>query len=112
MSWQPTLGARPESGGVRFRVWAHDKRAVEVVLAGSDSRPIPLEKQPDGTFAGLVPGLAARGPLPLPRRRPRPLPRPGLAVPARGRARAVGGHRPDGVRLDRRRLARGHAAPT
>ena len=82
MSWQPTFGALPESGGVRFRVWAHDKRTVEVVLAGSDSRPIPLEKQPDGTFAGLVPGLApgarygylvdGRGPFPDPASRYQP----------------------------------------
>ena len=75
-------------------------------------RAIPLEKHPDGTFDGPRARPRGRGPLPLPRRRPRPVPRPGLAVPARGRARAIGGRRPGRVRLDRRRLARGRVPPT
>ena len=84
--------------------------------AGRRGRPggIGFAADPPGEAAGRDlrrprPRPRARRPLPLPRRRPRPLPRPGLAVPARGRPRAVGGRRPGGIRLDRRRLARGHA---
>jgi maltooligosyltrehalose trehalohydrolase len=82
MSWRPTLGARPEAAGVRFRVWAHDKQTVEVVPAGTDSPAFPLEKQPDGFFTGLIPGLApgarygyrvdGRGPFPDPASRYQP----------------------------------------
>jgi maltooligosyltrehalose trehalohydrolase len=59
MSWQPTLGAWPGDDGVRFRVWAPGKRAVEVVLEGPVPRVIPLGKHADGMFSGLVSGLAA-----------------------------------------------------
>ena len=63
MSWRASLGARPDAdaGGVWFRVWAPDRLGVEVVLEGPGARPraIALEKHPDGTFGGLVPGLGA-----------------------------------------------------
>ncbi|MBV8559020.1 MAG: malto-oligosyltrehalose trehalohydrolase [Planctomycetaceae bacterium] len=63
MSWRASLGARPDAdaGGVWFRVWAPDWTCVEVVLEGPGARPraIALEKHPDGTFGGLVPGLGA-----------------------------------------------------
>ena len=51
-----------------------------------------------------------RDAVPLPARRRGPISRPGLAVPARGPARAVGGDRPRRFPLDRRRLA-GPRAP-
>ncbi|MBV8314653.1 MAG: malto-oligosyltrehalose trehalohydrolase, partial [Planctomycetaceae bacterium] len=63
MSWRASLGARPDAGagGVWFRVWAPDRTGVAVVLEGPGARPraIALEKHPDGTFGGLVPGLGA-----------------------------------------------------
>lgn len=36
MSWQPSIGAQVCDGGVSFRVWAPDRRQVEVVLYAED----------------------------------------------------------------------------
>ena len=55
--WRPTLGAWPEPGGVRFRVWAPDARALSVVFEPPRLRPVALEKFPDGTFGKLVRGV-------------------------------------------------------
>lgn len=52
MSWRPSLGAWPDAEGVRFRVWAPEATRVELVVEGAP-RPVPLEKNPDGTF-GLL----------------------------------------------------------
>ncbi|HUG55136.1 MAG TPA: malto-oligosyltrehalose trehalohydrolase [Vicinamibacteria bacterium] len=54
--WRPSLGAWPEAGGVRFRVWAPARRRVDLVL--EDGPPRPMDKQADGTFHGFVPGLS------------------------------------------------------
>ena len=54
-------GAMPRADGVDFRVWAPDKREVDVVIEGHDPgrRVIHLGKQPDGRFPGSCPGLGA-----------------------------------------------------
>src|SRR4051794_5008610 len=54
--WRPSLGAWPEAGGTRFRVWAPEARAVELVLElrGGDETVVPLARSDDGTFGGLV----------------------------------------------------------
>jgi maltooligosyltrehalose trehalohydrolase len=57
MSWQGSLGAIATSDGTRFRVWAPDRQTVEVVTEGPERASFQLERQPDGTFAGLIPGL-------------------------------------------------------
>ena len=61
MSRELTLGARPGADGVQFRVWAPDRRAIDLVLEGREPglRVIPLAKQPDGMFEVLVPGFAS-----------------------------------------------------
>ncbi len=83
--WQPTLGAVPEEGGVRFRVWAPTATAVEVVPEGprSGASPAALPKQADGYFTALQAGWRAgdryryridgRGPFPDPASRAQPL---------------------------------------
>ena len=48
-----------------------DRRAVEVVPAGSDSRPVPLAKEPDGTLHGPRSPASRPATATLPRRRPR-----------------------------------------
>src|SRR5262245_22941793 len=57
MTWQPSLGAWPEGDGTRFRVWAPPANTVEVIVEGRPSHA--LQKAPDGTFGGLVPGAGA-----------------------------------------------------
>jgi maltooligosyltrehalose trehalohydrolase len=54
------LGATCEEGGVRFRVWAPERRTVEVRVetAGREATH-PLGKDADGFFGGLVAGLGA-----------------------------------------------------
>ncbi len=50
--WEPSLGAWPDRGGVRFRVWAPTATRVDVVLAGGDAQP--LRKAGDGTFSAVL----------------------------------------------------------
>jgi maltooligosyltrehalose trehalohydrolase len=53
MSWKPSLGAWPEGGGVRFRVWAPKASQVFVSLEGVEPfSTVPLWKYEDGTFSG------------------------------------------------------------
>ena len=54
--WRRTLGAWPEPGGVRFRVWAPDATALHVVFEPPRLPPVALEKFSDGTFGALVLG--------------------------------------------------------
>ncbi|MBX7111340.1 MAG: malto-oligosyltrehalose trehalohydrolase [Dehalococcoidia bacterium] len=76
MTWQPRLGAWPEDGGVRFRVWAPDAERVEVEIEGTQRGTLPLQREDGGYHAGLFAGLSAgaryryrldgRGPFPDP----------------------------------------------
>jgi maltooligosyltrehalose trehalohydrolase len=50
------LGATVREDGVLFRVWAPDRRTVEVIADGR--RPLAMTRQSDGTFEALVPGVA------------------------------------------------------
>ena len=59
MSWKPSLGAWPEDGGVRFRVWAPEVQGVAVLLERFGGIPHRLERSADGYFSGLVPGARA-----------------------------------------------------
>jgi maltooligosyltrehalose trehalohydrolase len=46
--------------GVHFRVWAPDRKSVEVMLPGEVTRFIPLHREPnDGYFSALIPGATA-----------------------------------------------------
>jgi maltooligosyltrehalose trehalohydrolase len=46
------VGAEPAGGGVHFRVWAPRRKQVEVAMDGSTV--IPLEREPNGYFSGVV----------------------------------------------------------
>jgi maltooligosyltrehalose trehalohydrolase len=61
MTWKPSIGAWPESDGVRFRVWAPASQTVEVeVLAhGGDSRLIALQRDDAGMFSAHAAGIGA-----------------------------------------------------
>ncbi|HEU5118807.1 MAG TPA: malto-oligosyltrehalose trehalohydrolase [Isosphaeraceae bacterium] len=48
--WQPSLGAWPDQGGTRFRVWAPEMSRLEVVIEGAERQAFPMEKYQDGTF--------------------------------------------------------------
>jgi len=55
------IGAEVAPGGVHFRVWAPERKRIEVVLE-SDSTPAkmyPLEREPTGHFSWFVEGAAA-----------------------------------------------------
>ena len=53
------IGAELVPGGVHFRVWAPERRQVEVVLEGAAGRTAhPLVPEPTGYHSGLLPGLA------------------------------------------------------
>ncbi|MGE0455940.1 MAG: malto-oligosyltrehalose trehalohydrolase [Vicinamibacteria bacterium] len=57
-AWAPRLGAVPEPEGVRFRVFAPDPRRIELLLEAPGGETVhPLAREPDGCFAGFVPGL-------------------------------------------------------
>jgi maltooligosyltrehalose trehalohydrolase len=59
-TWAPRLGAGIEAGGVRFRAFAPDRRRVELVIEGAGVASVHgLAHEPDGCFAGFVPGLRA-----------------------------------------------------
>jgi maltooligosyltrehalose trehalohydrolase len=81
LAYRPALGAWLEEGGARFRVWAPTRESVQLELDGS-ATPVALEKQDDGSFVGLVPGVQAgrryrylvdgKGPFPDPASRFQP----------------------------------------
>jgi maltooligosyltrehalose trehalohydrolase len=54
------LGAWPEQGGIRFRVWAPERQRVDVVLdaGGPHARTLQLERSSDGTHSVLAEGSA------------------------------------------------------
>lgn len=57
--WTPSLGAWPEDGGTRFRVWSPESTNVELLVerAGAPTTAVPLARGDDGTFSALVPGV-------------------------------------------------------
>ncbi|HZT75816.1 MAG TPA: malto-oligosyltrehalose trehalohydrolase [Vicinamibacterales bacterium] len=62
-AWQPSIGAWPDFGGVRFRVWAPEHDRVDVVFwryGAETSRR--LERQTDGSHSAWVPGIEAGTP--------------------------------------------------
>ncbi|HJU06706.1 MAG TPA: malto-oligosyltrehalose trehalohydrolase [Nitrospiraceae bacterium] len=56
--WRLDLGADVQPGGVHFRVWAPRRKRVEVLLE-EVGQAIPLEKNEDGYFTGLIPNAKA-----------------------------------------------------
>jgi maltooligosyltrehalose trehalohydrolase len=54
--WSPQLGAWPADGGFQFRVWAPERRRVELVLhpGSSAEGAFPLERVSDGFYTGFV----------------------------------------------------------
>jgi maltooligosyltrehalose trehalohydrolase len=56
--WRLDLGAEPTHDGVSFRVWAPQRKTVEVILE-SEGRTIALEPQSDGYFSAMIRGLGA-----------------------------------------------------
>jgi maltooligosyltrehalose trehalohydrolase len=56
------VGAEVTADGVNFRVWAPERRQVEVVLAEGLEKlaPIPLEPEANGYFSGMVETARAR----------------------------------------------------
>jgi maltooligosyltrehalose trehalohydrolase len=61
MSWELPIGAQPDAGGTRFRVWAPAARSVAVVLfEGERAGPAHrLEQEADGYFSAHLPGVGA-----------------------------------------------------
>jgi maltooligosyltrehalose trehalohydrolase len=53
------VGAEVVSEGVHFRVWAPERRQVEVVLEGTTSEGWPLEAEADGYYSTFVPQVQA-----------------------------------------------------
>jgi maltooligosyltrehalose trehalohydrolase len=56
--WRLDLGADLTHEGVSFRVWAPEKKTVEVILE-NDGRSVALEPQSDGYFSAMTGGLGA-----------------------------------------------------
>jgi maltooligosyltrehalose trehalohydrolase len=53
------VGAEPQpGGGVHFRVWAPDRRRVELVLEAPEPMAIPLEPEPGGYHSALIESAA------------------------------------------------------
>ena len=84
-------------GGVHFRVWAPQRRRVDVVFENGPP-PVLLTPEGNGYFSSEA---ASAGAGALYRFRldddPNLYPDPGLALPAQGPARPVAGDRPVGV---------------
>jgi maltooligosyltrehalose trehalohydrolase len=78
MSWRLGIGATPDVGGTRFRVWAPKVRRVEVVLydKGRQSATYTLEPESRGYFAAMIAqaGAGTRYMYRLDGRAPRPDP--------------------------------------
>jgi maltooligosyltrehalose trehalohydrolase len=84
MTWFPSLGAVPSSGGTRFRVWAPDATTLDAVVEspGRNPGPYALQKCAEGLFSGTVGEIApgdlyryridGRGPFPDPASRFQP----------------------------------------
>jgi maltooligosyltrehalose trehalohydrolase len=51
------VGAEVSGDGVHFRVWAPERKSVDVVIGTADARP--LEREASGYFSGLLTGVIA-----------------------------------------------------
>ena len=94
------FGAEPQADGrVRFRLWAPTHGTIRLALDG-EADPLPMQAQDHGWHELVTdrarPGTRYRFVLPDGGAGARP----GLALPARGRARAERGRRPARLRLD------------
>ena len=52
------IGAEPAPEGVHFRVWAPERRRVQVVVEGAETA-VELEREGSGYFSGLIAGARA-----------------------------------------------------
>jgi maltooligosyltrehalose trehalohydrolase len=59
MSWRPSLGAIPDSGGTRFRVLAPRAGALEVQIEGAAPRRVPMAPDGAGGHEAFVEGIGA-----------------------------------------------------
>ncbi len=61
MTWSPPIGAQPEEGGTRFRVWAAQAQRVEVLVyeQGAAAFVHIVTPEPNGYFSGFVADAAA-----------------------------------------------------
>src|SRR6476619_1291003 len=62
MTWQLPIGAQLQDDGVHFRVWAPDRRQVEVAILDDHDQELgrrPLSRDARGYFAGDIAGLGA-----------------------------------------------------
>jgi maltooligosyltrehalose trehalohydrolase len=57
MPYEPWLGAVPDAGGTRFRVWAPNATSLEVKVRGG--RTVPLQRDGEGYFTGRAEGVRA-----------------------------------------------------
>ena len=85
------VGAEVTASGVHFRVWAPVRKTVEVVFDGGASRSTPSRR--GGLFLGRGAERARWLALQIQAGRRRNLSRSGIALPAGGSARLVGGGR-------------------
>jgi maltooligosyltrehalose trehalohydrolase len=53
------VGAELSAEGAHVRVWAPERKRVEVVVGKADGPATPLARDPNGYFSGLVTGLGA-----------------------------------------------------
>ena len=113
--WQLRRGALlAQRGASTFKVWAPRAKDVVVHVAegdGAGDHPLDAREGERGVWSALVPGVRRRRPLRLPHRRRRSAPGSGEPLAARRRARAVGGRRPDAVRLGRMATGRASRLP-
>ena len=105
------IGAEMQCGHAHLRVWAPRRRRVAVVIDGSSAAgDSALGRRETDTSPAWRAAWRSGGATVSSGRRREALSRPGLALSARGTARAVGGDRSARVRLDRRRVARASRA--
>src|SRR5947209_2520583 len=53
------VGAEVIPGGVHFRVWAPERKSVDVVFDGDARAVVPLEREASGYFSALAPKAQA-----------------------------------------------------
>src|SRR5688572_5879880 len=53
------VGAEIHRGGTHFRIWAPERRRIEVVFEGRESKVYPMVRHPSGYFETFVEGAGA-----------------------------------------------------